>query len=380
MAKSKISLDEGQKKKNLIFVYYNPCSHGSFLKRAEKKIYYFSRSYNIFLILGKKSENNSKEETFKKAARNWPVQIIERNLTENNSLVTYAKSYFWMISFILKNKIKLVYIMDYIYWKPAEILAAKNLKIPVIGFMAFYKEKEAFKGFLPSLDYIIVNSKKTAESFISFGLESKTKILHNFIDPKEYMVEPATWPTFKDKKHLVGFVGALLEIKGIEYFIEAAAEILKKQPETGFIIVGGEKEEGYLEKLEQKVKKLALKSHFLFAGHRDDIPNIMASFDVLVVPSLEEPFGYVNIEAGASGVPVVASRVGGIPEIIVDGETGFLFEAKDSRQIAEKVCLLLDDQELRESFGRAAKERVQKEFSVSKALKDWEKIFNEFVR
>lgn len=365
--------NSSSEKPKLLFIYYNPKSAGSFVNRAIAQINHFSEDFEIFLILGEGGG------PFLEVCKELPVNLIERNLTENNGLLAYIKSLFWMLSFCRKNRFQLAYIMDYIYWKPAEILALKIQRIPTVAFIAFYKENAAFGGFLSKLDLFVANSKETGRSFVEAGLGERLEVIHNFINPEDFKAKPVSWP-FEESSPVIGFVGVLHPIKGIEYFIQAIPAVLEKHPSARFVIVGGEKEKGFLKKLQSLCQQLKIEKIVHFAGHSTNIPGVMASLDMLVVPSLDEPFGYINIEAGASGVPVIASRVGGIPEIIIDEETGYLVEAKNSEQISSRICKLLEKPNLRAAIGQAARKRVVENFSPEPSLKKWEKVFSRLTQ
>ena len=127
------------------------------------------------------------------------------------------------------------------------------------------------------------------------------------------------------------------------------------------------------------MEQLSLSGNVEFLGHRDDIAQIMNSIDLLLVPSLDEPFGYINIEAGAAGVPVIASAVGGIPEIIVEGETGLLVAPEDSNALSEAICRVFEDGELLQRLGRGAEKHVERCFSQEQGLLKWEGLFESLI-
>jgi N-acetyl-alpha-D-glucosaminyl L-malate synthase BshA len=148
-----------------------------------------------------------------------------------------------------------------------------------------------------------------------------------------------------DEKIII-FVGRLHSVKGVEYLVEAMKYITQKNEKARLIIVGDGPER---EKLETLVKKLDINRNVLFIGRisNEDIPKYMIMSDVLVLPSLQEGFPNTLLEAMASGLPIIATNVGGIPEIIKNGENGFLVEPKNSEAIAEKVLCFLENNELR---------------------------------
>ncbi|MDI6839376.1 MAG: glycosyltransferase family 4 protein [bacterium] len=147
----------------------------------------------------------------------------------------------------------------------------------------------------------------------------------------------------------------LVPVKGHRYLIEAAKKVVETIPDTKFLIVG----DGPLrKKLERMVCKLGLTETVLFLGDRADIPELLAISDIFVLASLNEGMGRVIIEAMASGLPVVATNVGGIPTVVVDGVTGILIPSKDSESLSQAILHLLKDKELASNMGKNGKERA----------------------
>src|SRR5262249_8675710 len=125
---------------------------------------------------------------------------------------------------------------------------------------------------------------------------------------------------------LVGNIAALAPHKGQRYLIEAAQLVVREVPDARFLILG----EGELKvALEKQIADLALTKHVLLAGFRRDVLSILKGFDVFVLPSVTEGLGTSLLDAMACGRPIVASRVGGIPEVVRHGETGLLVPPKD---------------------------------------------------
>ncbi|MBU0881006.1 MAG: glycosyltransferase family 4 protein [Candidatus Omnitrophica bacterium] len=164
---------------------------------------------------------------------------------------------------------------------------------------------------------------------------------------------------------VIGMVGRLETVKGPGYFIEMAAKVISKFPKTKFIIAG----EGSLRAaLEEKTGRLGIRGNVIFAGWRDDIPEILSILDVLVMPSLNEAVGISAIEAQAEGVSVVASRVGGIPEIVQDRVTGLLVNPTDPDALAEAVTELISDKDKRVRMGRSGKLWVRGKFAAGEMI------------
>lgn len=105
----------------------------------------------------------------------------------------------------------------------------------------------------------------------------------------------------------------------------------------------------------------------------------MQEIDILVVPSHDEPFGYINIEAGAAGIPVIATKVGGIPEVVIHEHTGILIDPHNSNQIADACIRLVNNAQLRESFGNNGRARVDQLFSYASVMPRWTELFNSLI-
>jgi glycosyltransferase involved in cell wall biosynthesis len=151
----------------------------------------------------------------------------------------------------------------------------------------------------------------------------------------------------------VGFVGWLLPIKGLCFLVRAMPGILARHPESFLVVVGKGDEEV---KLRSLADSLGLNGRVLFLGWRPDVEDIVRCLDVLALPSLNEGMGRVLVEAMAAGVPVVASRVGGVPDLVWDGENGLLVPAADSGALERAISRLLQDEPTRRRMAAKGKE------------------------
>ncbi len=170
---------------------------------------------------------------------------------------------------------------------------------------------------------------------------------------------------------VVGTVAALAPHKDYPNFLQAAYWIHQKMPEVQFLIVGEGEEENKLKELTQK---LGLENVVVFAGFHSDIPAVLSLFDVFALSSYLEGMGQVLVEAMSVGLPVVATNTGGIPDVVVDGLTGFLAPPRDSEKLAGKIIELLQDKDKRRSFALAGQKKAL-EFSKQKMAKETEKIY-----
>ena len=177
---------------------------------------------------------------------------------------------------------------------------------------------------------------------------------------------------------VVGTVGRLVELKGYPYLIKAASLILQKFPEKlKFLIVG----DGYMsDELKDLAGNLGIADKIIFAGQRRDVPEILHIFDVFVLPSYYEGLPRSIIEAQACGVAVVATNVGGTPEVVINDKTGILVPSKDEKAIAKAVIDLLTNKDKARRMGNAGREWVQKQFDAPVFIKRTEALFEDLIR
>ncbi len=181
---------------------------------------------------------------------------------------------------------------------------------------------------------------------------------------------------------LFGVVGRVHYWKGQDVFIEAAAEVAAAVPKARFVVVGDvvPGSEHFLEPLKTRVQELGLAERFIWAGYRQDTPEVMAALDALVLPStLPEPFGMVLLEAMATGQPVIASAHGGPLEIIVAEETGLFFQPGSAPHLAQAMIRLAENPELRRQLGRGGKKRAEQQYSFAAHVTAFEMLYESIL-
>lgn len=174
---------------------------------------------------------------------------------------------------------------------------------------------------------------------------------------------------------VVGNVANLFPGKGHRYLIEAARLVLNQYPDVTFVIVGNDKITEDAGRLRELAGHLRIQDRVIFTGFRRDVFQLMAAFDIFVLPSLWEGFGIVLLEAMALGKPVVGTEVGGIPEIIDNGLNGFLVEPRNPQQLAEKILKLLRNETLRNQMGQNGMQKVRDRFSIQRTVRETEKVY-----
>lgn len=171
---------------------------------------------------------------------------------------------------------------------------------------------------------------------------------------------------------LVGIVARLVPIKAHEVFLEAAAQVARRLPQSRFLVVGDGARRAELETL---AGRLGLDDRVRFLGWRRDLDRIYADLDVVALTSRNEGSPVSLIEAMAAGRPVVATRVGGVPDLVEDGVTGWLVPPGDPEALAEAMAALLADPDRRQAMGQAGRKRVIPAFSAERLLQDMDRLY-----
>jgi glycosyltransferase involved in cell wall biosynthesis len=176
---------------------------------------------------------------------------------------------------------------------------------------------------------------------------------------------------------LVGLVANIRGSKGHNVFLEAAREVLRARPDARFLIVGDGVGHG---EVRRRAGDMGLEAAVTLTGFRRDIPEIMAALDVLVLPSIRsEATSQVIPQAFAVGTPVVASTVGGSPELVRDGETGRLVPPGDPRALAGAILDLVNDPARAEAFGRAGARLVSARYSIDASMELTTGVYRELL-
>ncbi len=177
---------------------------------------------------------------------------------------------------------------------------------------------------------------------------------------------------------IAGVVAALSPIKNQELFLRAAALVRQRFPQAHFLVVGSPynpQETEYVDQLKRVQAELELDSAVQFLGYRRDVPDLMRVMDVMVLPSRTEAFGGVLVEAMAAGTPVVAAHIDGIPEVVRDGETGFLIAGESPERYAEAMVRLLSDRELARRFGERGRVWAAERFDAASVARQVEAVY-----
>jgi glycosyltransferase involved in cell wall biosynthesis len=245
------------------------------------------------------------------------------------------------------------------------------------------EDQEALRRLNPSINHLVAVSHSIDRKIVDEGRgDVPRSLIYNGVDldrydhqepcctlREEYGMEPSS--------SIVGVVGRLELEKGHPTLLEAWPLVLRAVPEAYLIVVG---EGSRLDALLEIARDMKILHRVVFTGRRDDIPAVTAAFDVAVLPSYREAQGLTILEAMALSRPVVASNVGGIPEMIKDGVTGLLVPPHDPPALADAIVRLLRDHQLADTLGRAGHDLVHDRFCVQLMAKAVEELYQQGAR
>jgi glycosyltransferase involved in cell wall biosynthesis len=245
------------------------------------------------------------------------------------------------------------------------------------------EDQEQLRRLTPSMDRLIVVSRAIDAKVVQEGrLGAERVLIYNGVDLERYdSLEPCC--TLRDEYDmepgavLVGVVGRLELEKGHPTLLEAWPQVLEQVPGAYLLIVG---EGSRQDALRQIAREQGVERHVIFTGRRDDIPAITAALDVAVLPSYREAQGLTILEAMAMSRPVVASNVGGIPEMVQDGVTGLLVPPRDPRALAAAIARLLVDHQLADTLARAGHDLVHDRFCIQLMVNKVQGLYDDGAR
>jgi len=228
---------------------------------------------------------------------------------------------------------------------------------------------------LRSYESIVAVSEGVREQLLKAGVRAdKVGIIPNGIDLRAFDRASAVvkgefgWSDCP----LVGMVGRLSTEKGVDVFLAAAARVLNQLPDAKFVVIGDGPDRA---KLDALIDEFGIGSSVRMLGHRDDMPAVYASLDLMVSSSRREGLPMAILEGMASRLPLLATPVGGVPTVVLDGRTGVLVPTEDPAALATRIVELLRDDAQRERLGSAARQLVEDEFSAQRMTADYLRVY-----
>jgi glycosyltransferase involved in cell wall biosynthesis len=326
------------------------------------------------------------------ASRRPLVEYPINSLYNHNALIKQLQ----FAKYIKQNRIHIVHTYGF-YPNVFAILAARLAGAPVIvasirdtGDMWTPMQRRVQKFVCRLADQILVNAEAVKRWLIAEGYaQEKITVIKNGIDISRFVGKDSGSQLRQElglppRAPLIAVFARLNQIKGVEYFLEAAAIIAGRCPEVRFLVVGSGsiprdgaalEDVVYRRELESYTVRLGLEGRVVFTGFRLDVPEVLSEVAVSVLPSFSEGLSNTLLESMAAGVPVVATRVGGNPEVIEDGETGLLVPPRDAAALADAIYLLLENPKLASRFGQAGRQRVVELFSLERMIGETERLY-----
>lgn len=261
--------------------------------------------------------------------------------------------------------------------------AAASLGVPYISHVRLNMEQGethwTFRHFPKPRAFIFVSDALKQElwpEFLHYCPQSQCHVVHNAVDLACFLETPIP----EGPPYRIGIVANLAPLKRHEDFLRMAAEILKVRQDVEFLIIGDDVlGKGRREMLQALASELGVQPYVQFLGHRRDIPAILHSLHLLILTSEYESFGRVIIEGMASGRPVIATSVGGIPEIIEDGLTGRLVKVGDYQALSQAALDLLSNHKAMAAMGQQAAIAARSRFSLASHAARITEIYNKIV-
>lgn len=259
--------------------------------------------------------------------------------------------------------------------------AANAVGVPLVWTVMgwWFRPKRWQRDFFRALPLTFAHSQAIAEGFLGtppFMPPERVRVLYPSVDTARFHPEADGGPV-REALHipadapLVMMAGRYQDVKGHDVFVQMAEHVAQRHPRAHFLIVGGNAQtpadRAYQDGVRGTIERSAIASRVHLSGHRDDMPNVFAAADVVVCPSRFESFGVVNVEAMASGKPVVSTNNGGPREVVVDGVSGYLVPPDDAAALAERVGELLHSAAQRASMGAAGRLRAVQVFGAEAA-------------
>jgi glycosyltransferase involved in cell wall biosynthesis len=333
---------------------------------------------------------NSSLDSWCKKFQDLGLEVLRISSENKHS----PKHYFELRDMLVNKKIDLLHAH---VWNPASCryayLAANRAKVPMIitehdpfalnSIKKLYK-KIALKKVARIVTISKANKRLLAELYPQY--KDRLRMVHNGIDNVWWQSQLMGF-RHDDKRRvkteifhanedslIVTCVAELHQRKGIDVLLKAIPSVTEKYPNLKFVFVGGGPDKKIFIDLAHKLK---LDSHVVFLGQRSNIARLLASSDIFVLPSRREAFGLVNLESMLCGLPVIASRVGGIPEIIEDGKTGLLVAPENSQALSNAILKLVKSPKLRNDMGQAGQQRAITSFSAKTMAEKYQEIYEE---
>ena len=244
-------------------------------------------------------------------------------------------------------------------------------------------------------DMVLVNADAIRRSLVEEGYSpQRIQVIRNGVAPSAFVARSSGHGVREELgvpagAPIVAMLSRLNGLKGVDDFLHAAARVAARVPDARFLLIGDGvvpqngaivKNRSYCDALQASAARLGLADRLVFTGFRMDVARLLSECQVSVLPSLSEGLSNTLLESMAAGVPVVATNVGGNPEVVQEGRTGFLVSTQNPEALADRICRVLEDRALAANFSEAGRRRVGEHFSIERMLRDTERLYEDLLR
>ena len=259
-------------------------------------------------------------------------------------------------------------------------LALRGINIPLVStchtwydtdlWVSIYGKIDRFV--LRSYTRVVAVSEEVRQRLLKAGVrKEKIQLVRNGIDLRPFISQVRDE---LEQDLVVGLVGRLAWEKGVDLFLKAAAKVLVEFPRVRFVVVGDGPDRDQLERL---IDELKIRAKVKMLGRCEDMAAVYASLDVMVSSSRQEGLPMAILEGMASGLALVATAVGEVPTVVLDGRTGLLVPAENVELLAQGIVTLLQEPARRAQLGAAARQLVKDEYSAERMTKDYLRVYEE---
>jgi len=302
----------------------------------------------------------------------------------------FIRTIVFLRNIVKKHRIKLIH--SNMFWdNQYGVVSAKLSRIPhVLHVRGFLNSQYTWKSFYCLGTVVICNSQHTCHQFIhAAGFKKRVEVVYNGVDVNVFKPDGKKRRAirrnygFTDNDFVMGMAGSIIEEKGQLQLLKSIHSILNENRNYKVLIAGSNKigpESDYYERIKGFIRRNKLEDQVSLLGFVENTPSFYNALDLFLLPSLREPFGRVLIEAMATKIPVVASRVGGVPEVVEHGKTGYLVDSKEGDSWRKYINRLADNEALRNEFGESGRQRVIEKFTVHHTTSKIVSIYNGLIK
>lgn len=311
------------------------------------------------------------------------VKIHEFNHNKFN-LIKLIYNLFRYVVFLRKENIDILHVhLVYCYWFSLFGAKLANVKNKVITWHNIYtplfKSKKVISrvhyGNINSSKIIAVSEKVKKENCKFYNVDyKKVRVVYNGIDSKEFSVKSNLSSNTKSNDYKIGVIGSLIQQKGHIYLLKAIKNLKLTIPNLKLFVIG----DGPLNhELSNYVVKNNLSENVCFLGRREDIPKLLKTLDLWIMPSLFEGFSIALLEAMATGLPIIATNVGGNAEAIINNESGLIIRDQDINDITESITFSYNNRLKLDEMGTNARDRFVNCFTIENMISNLDSLYTE---